>query len=177
MILYKSKQFLYIYMGVISRMDKKEKENNKLKIELFKKGFDMKTIDKYIEIQERDKKIKWLENELKSDKYKGLQDSFSSDNMKNKNENINLIMPKENVKVKLNYDRITSNQSYIIDKETFKDSHRQNFIDFIESNKDTIFTTQYDIEYMEKCPDCICFNEDNKLSKWAFHYSDIIIVK
>lgn len=163
-------------MGVISRMDKKEKENNKLKIELFKKGFDMKTIDKYIEIQERDKKIKWLENELKSDKYKGLQDSFSSDNMKNENENINLIMPKENVKVKLNYDRITSNQSYIIDKETFKDSHRQNFIDFIESNKDTIFTVFYDLEYMKKFPDHICFNEDKKLSKWAFHYSDIIII-
>jgi len=77
---------------------------------------------------------------------------------------------KEGDKVRLNYEKIINQQGY--DKRTEK------YRSFIESNKDKIFTVEYD-EKMKSSPNCIFVSlfEDNTQPKWLWYIDDLIKVE
>jgi hypothetical protein len=74
----------------------------------------------------------------------------------------------EGTKVRLNYENITSEPDYQKKVKRYRD--------FIEENKDKIFTVQYDKKYKDT-PILVVLKEDESRVKWLFHYEyDLIVV-
>jgi len=75
----------------------------------------------------------------------------------------------EGAKVKLNYDSIVSDPNYPKKVQGYKD--------FVENNKDTVFTVEYDEKYQNK-PLLVMLKEDTNEVKWLWHTKyDLIIVE
>ena len=74
----------------------------------------------------------------------------------------------EGTKVKLNYESITSEPDYKKKVTRYKE--------FVENNKDTIFTVQYDEKYKNK-PILVSLAEDDNEVKWLWHCESDLIVK
>lgn len=66
----------------------------------------------------------------------------------------------EGAKVRLNYDSIVNDPNYPKKVQPYKD--------FVESNKDTIFTVEYDEKYKNK-PLLVVLKEDTNETKWLWH--------
>lgn len=66
----------------------------------------------------------------------------------------------EGAKVKLNYDGIVSDPSY--------PKKLQGYKDFVENNKDTVFTVEYDEKYRNN-PLLVMLKEDTNEVKWLWH--------
>jgi hypothetical protein len=73
----------------------------------------------------------------------------------------------EGLKVKINYEEITSRPTY--------NRMRQEYRDFVEKNKNEIFTVEYDDKHKEK-PYLVCFKEDDTPLKWLWEISSDLIV-
>lgn len=74
----------------------------------------------------------------------------------------------EGTKVMLNYDSITNEPDYKAKVEGYRD--------FVENNKDKIFTVQYDEKYRNK-PVLVSLAEDTNEIKWLWHCeSDLIVI-
>lgn len=74
----------------------------------------------------------------------------------------------EGTKVKLNYDNITNDPNYPNKVQAYKD--------FVENNKDTVFTVEYDEKYTNK-PLLVVLKEDTNEVKWLWHSKfDLIVV-
>ena len=74
----------------------------------------------------------------------------------------------EGTKVKLNYESIISEPDYARKTQRYKD--------FIENNKDKVFTVEYD-ERFKHNPIFVCLKEDETPAKWIFHGTyDLIII-
>lgn len=75
----------------------------------------------------------------------------------------------EGTKVKLNYKEITSHPDW--------SRMNPNYIDFIEDNKDTIFTVEYDKLRKDAANKdvFVCLKEDETNPKWKFYTSDLIV--
>lgn len=72
-------------------------------------------------------------------------------------------------KVKLNYEWITEHPTYNKMQKAYKD--------FVESNKDTIFTVEYDKKHGSNSY-MVCLKEDTTPVKWLWHSSlDLIVVE
>lgn len=77
---------------------------------------------------------------------------------------------KEGDKVRLNYDKIIKEKGY----EERLDGYR----DFVENNKDTIFTVAYDGKFKNtKEPTIVTLAEDTNDPKWLWYVNDLILVK
>lgn len=75
----------------------------------------------------------------------------------------------EGTKVKLNYEWITEHPTYNKMQKAYKD--------FVESNKDTIFTVEYDKKHGSNSY-MVCLKEDTTPVKWLWHSSlDLIVVE
>mgnify|MGYP003312847996 CR=1 FL=1 len=75
----------------------------------------------------------------------------------------------EGSKVKLNYDSIINDPNYPNKVQAYKD--------FIENNKDTVFTVEYDEKYKNK-PLLVMLKEDTNEVKWLWHTKyDLIVVE
>ena len=75
----------------------------------------------------------------------------------------------EGTKVKLNYDSIVNDPNYLKKVQPYKD--------FVEDNKDTVFTVEYDEKYKNK-PLLVVLKEDNNEVKWLWHSKyDLIVVE
>ena len=75
----------------------------------------------------------------------------------------------EGTKVKLNYDSIVNDPNYPKKVQPYKD--------FVEANKDTVFTVEYDEKYKNK-PLLVVLKEDNNEVKWLWHSKyDLIVVE
>ena len=75
----------------------------------------------------------------------------------------------EGAKVKLNYDSIVSDPNYPKKVQAYKD--------FVENNKDTVFTVEYDEKYKNK-PLLVMLKEDTNEVKWLWHSKyDLIVVE
>ena len=75
----------------------------------------------------------------------------------------------EGTKVKLNYDSIVSDPNYSKKVQPYRD--------FVENNKDTVFTVQYDEKYKNK-PLLVMLKEDTNEVKWLWHTKyDLIVVE
>jgi hypothetical protein len=75
----------------------------------------------------------------------------------------------EGTKVKLNYDSIVNDPNY----PNKVQAHR----DFVENNKDTVFTVEYDEKYKNK-PLLVMLKEDTNEVKWLWHSKyDLIVVE
>ena len=75
----------------------------------------------------------------------------------------------EGAKVKLNYDSIVSDPNYPKKVQAYKD--------FVENNKDTVFTVEYDEKYKNK-PLLVMLKEDTNEIKWLWHSKyDLIVVE
>lgn len=72
----------------------------------------------------------------------------------------------EGQKVKLNYSRIKSEKDYKKKRKSYKD--------FIEKNKNQIFTVEYD-EYHQD-GNLVCLKEDVTNPKWLFSKYDLIVL-
>jgi hypothetical protein len=74
----------------------------------------------------------------------------------------------EGAKVKINYDEILSRPNY--------NKLRPEYREFVEKNKDKIFTVKYDEKYKEQ-PYLVCLKEDDTPLKWLWEIStDLIVV-
>lgn len=74
----------------------------------------------------------------------------------------------EGTKVKLNYDSITNDPNY--------ERKVQGYKDFVEDNKDKIFTVEYDEKYRNK-PLLVMLKEDASELKWLWHSKyDLIVI-
>lgn len=75
----------------------------------------------------------------------------------------------EGVKVKLNYDGIVNDPNYPKKVQAYKD--------FVENNKDTIFTVEYDEKYKNN-PLLVMLKEDTNEVKWLWHTKyDLIVIE
>ena len=75
----------------------------------------------------------------------------------------------EGAKVKLNYDSIISEPTYSKKVQAYKD--------FVENNKDTVFTVEYDEKYKNK-PLLVMLKEDISEVKWLWHTKyDLIVIE
>ena len=75
----------------------------------------------------------------------------------------------EGAKVKLNYDSIIADPNYPKKVQGYKD--------FVENNKDTIFTVEYDEKYKNK-PLLVMLKEDTSEVKWLWHTKyDLIVIE
>ena len=75
----------------------------------------------------------------------------------------------EGTKVKLNYEWITEHPTYNKMQKAYKD--------FVENNKDTIFTVEYDKKHGSNSY-MVCLKEDTTPVKWLWHSSsDLIVVE
>lgn len=82
--------------------------------------------------------------------------------------NDKVVILSEGTKVRLNYDAIVNEPVYKNKLKSYKK--------FVEENKDTIFTVEYDKKYQNK-PILVCLAEDTSPSKWLWHCeSDLIVV-
>ena len=66
----------------------------------------------------------------------------------------------EGAKVKLNYDGIVNDPNYPKKVQAYKD--------FVENNKDTVFTVEYDEKYKNN-PLLVMLKEDTSEVKWLWH--------
>jgi len=124
-----------------------KKQEIDYKMKLFKQGYSTKTLDILAKFEQQAKLMEDMQ------------------------------IPAEGAKVKLNYERITTYPDYIKDKGRSISNHRQQYMDFVENNKDRIFTIKYDIELMSRHPYLLCLAEDERKSKWAWHPLDLIVVE
>lgn len=75
----------------------------------------------------------------------------------------------EGTKVKLNYDSIVNDPNYPNKVQAYRD--------FVENNKDTVFTVEYDEKYKNK-PLLVMLKEDTNEVKWLWHSKyDLIVVE
>lgn len=76
----------------------------------------------------------------------------------------------EGEKVKLDYEKIVSDVNY----KNKKDRYKQ----FIEDNKDRIFTVVYDEKFgrnpTKKAPWLVCLQEDETNPKWLFYTNNLV---
>ena len=85
----------------------------------------------------------------------------------NNAENTNVLL--EGTKVRLNYESLTQEPAY--------KNKRQAYKDFVEQNKDTIFTVEYDEKYKNN-PILVSLKEDNSQIKWLWHCEyDLIVIE
>ena len=77
----------------------------------------------------------------------------------------------EGTKVKLNYEKITSQTDYGMRVENFRN--------FVEENKDTVFTVEYENDKAIKGRDqfIVTFKEDPTTPKWLWYVDDLIAVE
>ena len=81
----------------------------------------------------------------------------------------NIVTLPEGTKVKLNYESLTNEPSYPKKVNRYRE--------FVENNKDKIFTVQYDEKYKDR-PVLVSFAEDTNEVKWLWHCeSDLIVVE
>lgn len=74
----------------------------------------------------------------------------------------------EGAKVMLNYESITNELDYKNKVESYRE--------FVENNKDKVFTVQYDEKYRNK-PVLVSLAEDTNKIKWLWHCeSDLIVI-
>ena len=73
----------------------------------------------------------------------------------------------EGTKVKLNYENITNEPDYTKKVKAYRE--------FVENNKDKIFTVQYDEKYKNK-PILVSFKEDTNDIKWLWYCETDLIV-
>lgn len=74
----------------------------------------------------------------------------------------------EGSKVKLNYNKITNRKDYNNLVPEYKE--------FIEKNKDRIFTVEYDKD-RKNMPIWVCLAEDDTPVKWLFYVGDLKVVE
>ena len=74
----------------------------------------------------------------------------------------------EGDKVKIDYLGITSRADY--------ERRRPEYRDFIENNKDTVFTVKYDEKYRHN-PWLVSLEEDTTEPRWLFTTSDLILIE
>ena len=75
----------------------------------------------------------------------------------------------EGAKVKLNYDSIVSDPNYPKKVQAYKD--------FVENNKDTVFTVEYDEKYKNN-PLLVMLKEDTNEVKWLWHTKyDLVVIE
>lgn len=75
----------------------------------------------------------------------------------------------EGAKVKLNYDSIVSDPNYPKKVQAYKD--------FVENNKDTVFTVEYDEKYKNN-PLLVMLKEDTNEAKWLWHTKyDLVVIE
>ena len=72
-------------------------------------------------------------------------------------------------KVKLNYDLITSRPSYA--------GLTQRYVDWIEANKNNVFTVECVPNYEHKNPVIVELVEDESFPKWLFWIGDLVRVE
>ena len=72
----------------------------------------------------------------------------------------------EGSKVKLNYEKIISQ----------KNDKTENYLMFVENNKDKIFTIEYDENHQDN-PSVFCLKEDTTSPKWLFNINNLILVE
>ena len=68
-------------------------------------------------------------------------------------------------KVQLNYDRIVNSPGYNNCQQAYKD--------FVETNRDRIFTAAYDDKHQSG--KIVCFEEDTSKERWLWYASDLLI--
>ena len=108
------------------------------------------------------KKIKKINKNLKL----GLNKNQLEDYIKFKEKQMSSIVLFEGDKVKIDYEGIVSRVDY--------EKRRPEYRDFIEQNKDTIFTVKYDEKYRNN-PWLVSLEEDTTEPRWLFTTSDLIL--
>ena len=98
----------------------------------------------------------------------GLNKTQLKDYIKFKEEQMSSIVLFEGDKVKIDYKGITSRVDY--------EKRRPEYRDFIEKNKDNIFTVKYDEKYRNN-PWLVSLEEDTTEPRWLFTTSDLILYK
>lgn len=107
-----------------------------------------------------------LEREIKKlTKNTGLTDNQIKGYIKFKDWQSKSTSLKEGDKVKLNYEVIVNDINYKTKTIKYKN--------FIEENKETVFTVEYDQKY-KKNPWLVCLKEDITQPKWLFIANDLI---
>ena len=96
----------------------------------------------------------------------GLNKTQLKDYIKFKEEQLSSIVFFEGDKVQIDYDGITSRVDY--------DKRRPEYRNFIEENKNTIFTVKYDEKYRNN-PWLVSLEEDTTEPRWLFTTSDLIL--
>ena len=74
----------------------------------------------------------------------------------------------EGTKVKIDVEKLQKEKTY--NKRNVK------WKEFIENNKDTVFTVEYD-ENKKDNPKMVCLKEDTSPVKWLFFIGDLIVIK
>ena len=74
----------------------------------------------------------------------------------------------EGTKVKIDVEKLQKEKTY--NKRNVK------WREFIENNKDTVFTVEYD-ENKKDNPKMVCLKEDTSPVKWLFFVGDLIVLK
>lgn len=98
----------------------------------------------------------------------GLTKEQLKNYIKFKEEQLSSIVLFEGDKVKFNYEGIVSRVDY--------EKRRPEYRDFIEQNKNTIFTVKYDEKYRNN-PWLVSLEEDTTEPRWLFTTSDLILYK
>lgn len=94
-------------------------------------------------------------------KMKSMRDYINGEN-----DDVNILA--EGTRVRLNYDSIVNEPVYKSKLNRYKQ--------FVNANKDTIFTVEYDEKYKDK-PILVSLKEDDNKVKWLWHCeSDLIVV-
>lgn len=98
----------------------------------------------------------------------GLTKKQLKDYIKFKEEQLSSVALFEGDKVKIDYEGIVSRVDY--------EKRRPEYRDFIEQNKNTIFTVKYDEKYRNN-PWLVSLEEDTTEPRWLFTTSDLILYK
>ena len=96
----------------------------------------------------------------------GLNNTQLQQYIKFKEEQLSSVVLFEGDKVKLDYDKITSIPDYTNRKPEYRN--------FIETNKDKVFTVKYDDKYRNN-PWLVSLEEDTTEPRWLFTTSDLIL--
>lgn len=98
----------------------------------------------------------------------GLTKKQLKNYIKFKEEQLSSVVLFEGDKVKIDYEGIVSRVDY--------EKRRPEYRDFIEQNKNTIFTVKYDEKYRNN-PWLVSLEEDTTEPRWLFTTSDLILYK
>ena len=98
----------------------------------------------------------------------GLNKNQLKEYIKFKEEQLSSIVLFEGDKVKIDYKSITSRVDY--------EKRRPEYRNFIEENKDVVFTVKYDEKYRNN-PWLVSLEEDTTEPRWLFTTSDLILYK